>query len=197
MKIRVVVALMVLASLIVGVVVGAGGCRELTPPHRSTTESIERTEGVEEGIFGDAWGAVKDVIVATAAARALADTANKVRHLAEELAEIDEAELTDDEKLLLARFYEVYWGYEDSVTLWNLALEQEERAGEAVEGIVLYEDGEPMVERADVMVETYDLPLLTSEADGTIRYVPEDSVQRLWRFARARAQEWLVPVMEG
>ena len=65
------------------------------------------------------------------------------------------------------------------------------------EGIPLYRDGRPLIERADVIVDLYDLPLQTSEVSESVQYVPEDSIERLWRFARAQTQEWLVPVMEG
>lgn len=188
-KIRIVILLVVLASLLVGL----AGCQDVTAPHQSTTDSTERTEGIDEGRFGDAWGRLTDIIVLTAVASTLSDTRTKVDHLRAELDAIDETDLTDEEKQFLAKFYEVYWAYEDSLALWAAADAQ----GTEFEGIPLYRDGRPLVERANEIVDLYDLPLQTSKVSDSVQYVPDDSIQTLWRFARAQTQEWLVPVMEG
>ena len=104
--------------VLVALLVTVGGCRDLTAPHQSTTDSTERTEGIDADTFSDAWGALTDIIVATSAVSTLADSRKKVDHLREELDAIDEADLTADEKEFLATFYEVYWAYEDSLSLW-------------------------------------------------------------------------------
>ena len=179
--------------VMVALLVTLAGCGDLTPPHQSNNESTERTEGIDADIFSDAWGALTDMIVATSAVSTLADSRKKLDHVREELSAIDQADLTADEKEFLSTFYEVYWAYEDSLSLWTLASEQD---GE-YEGIPLYRDGRPLIERADVIVDTYDLPLRQSEVSESVEYVPDDSVERLWRLARSLTQERLVPVMEG
>jgi len=170
-----------------------GGCGDLSAPHQSTTDSTARTEGIDDARFGDAWGALTDIIVVTSGVSTLGDTRRKVDHLREELDAIDETALTADERGFLDRFEEVYWAYEDSLSLWALADEQ----GGEYEGIPLFRDGQPLTERADVISDLYDLPLRTSGVSEAVQYVPDDSIERLWRFARFQTQELLVPVMEG
>ncbi len=177
----------------VSLVVTAAGCRDLTPPHQTATESSERTTGIDDTLFEDSWGALTDIIVATSAVSTLTDSRNKVDHLREELDAIDAAGLTLDEQDFLAKFNSIYWAYEDSLSLWSAADAQ----GTEYEGIPLYRDGRPLVPRADEIVDLYDLPLQTSQVSSSVQYAPDDSIQRLWRLARARTQEWLVPVMEG
>jgi hypothetical protein len=172
--------------------VGLTGCGDFVPPVKVGGETSAKPAKVDKEKFGPAWEKLKDILVATAVATTLTDCRSRVRDLRSELDAIDEGSLNEDEKRIRAKFFEVYWAYEDSLSLWTADLEASDKG---YDGIPVYRNDEPLLPRADEILGLYGLVVKSSQSSDRVEYVPEDSVGKLWEVATRETEKWLLPAM--
>lgn len=171
--------------------VGLAGCQPPVAPNQPGTTTTLSPTGVDKNTFGPAWDKLKDILVATATATSLSDFRSRVQDLRVALDAIDQGRLNGEEKQVWSRFYEVYWAYEDSVSLWSVDVEASNKDSE---GIPLFRDGQPLVPRADEIVRLYGLVVKTSQTSDKVEYVPDDSVRKLWGVGSREIEKSLLPV---
>lgn len=172
---------------------GLAGCGDFVPPVKVGGETNAQPAAVDKDKFAPAWGKLKDILVATAVATTLADCRSRVSDLRAELDAINEGALNEDEKQVRSKFYEVYWTYEDSLSLWAADIEATETE---VEGIPIYRNDQPLLPRAQEIVDLYGLVVKTSPSSDRIEYVPDDSVGKLWGLASSETEKWLLPALD-
>jgi hypothetical protein len=172
--------------------VGLAGCGKLVAPNRPGTVTTLAATGVDKDKFAPAWDKLKDILVATAVAVTLDQFHTRVQSYRTALDAIDETGLNADEKVVRLKFYDVYWAFEDSVSLWTADVEGKDMK---VDGIPLYRDGKPLIPRADQIVSLYGLAVTTSQGSDRIGYAPKNSVQKLWGIASHETEKSLLPAL--